>query len=183
MNNSMITTMTASIMILNGAARKNGRTASLVKAFTDGAISTGNQVQEFYLQSMDLHGCLGCDGCARASKSAENPCVQKDDMAEINKAFRTADVVVFASPVYFWTISGPLKTASDRLYAQLKSLGYGGFPRKSVLLMTAGGSDYSQAVRWYETFERNLGWTNLGEVLGAGKETEAYKLGASVRQQ
>ena len=170
----------ANIMILNGASRKNGSTSRLVKAFTEGAVSAGNQVQEFYLQDMEIHGCLGCEGCSRARKGTENPCVQKDDMAEINKAFTKANVVVFASPVYFWTISGPLKTATDRLYAELRNLGYGGFPRKSVLLMTAGGSDYSQAVRWYETFERNLGWTNQGEVLGSGKEKEAKRLGESL---
>ncbi len=168
-------------MILNGVSRKNGSTSHLIKAFTEGAGSAGNQVQEFYLQDMEIHGCLGCEGCSRAKKGTENPCVQKDDMAEINKAFMKADVVVFASPVYFWTISGPLKTATDRLYAELRNLGYGGFPRKSVLLMTAGGSDYSQAVRWYETFERNLGWTNLGEVLGSGKTVDAKRLGASIR--
>ena len=168
-------------MILNGASRKNGSTSRLIKAFTEGAVSAGNQVQEFYLQDMEIHGCLGCEGCSRAKKGTENPWVQKDDMAEINKAFMKADIVVFASPIYFWTISGPLKTATDRLYAELRNLGYGGFPRKSVLLMTAGGSDYSQAVRWYETFERNLGWTNLGEVLGSGKTVDAKRLGASIR--
>ena len=167
-------------MILNGASRKNGSTSRLIKAFTEGTVSAGNQVQEFYLQDMDIHGCLGCEGCSRAKKGTENPCVPKDDMAEINKAFMKADIVVFASPIYFWTISGPLKTATDRLYAELRNLGYGGFPRKSVLLMTAGGSDYSQAVRWYETFERNLGWTNQGEVLGSGKEKEAKRLGESL---
>ena len=171
----------ANILILNGASRKNGKTARLIKAFTEGAVAAGNQVREFYLQDMDIHGCLGCEGCSRARKGAADPCVQKDDMAEINKAFVTADVVVFASPVYFWTISGPLKTATDRLYAQLRNLGYNVFPRKSVLLMTAGGSDYSQAVRWYETFERNLGWTNLGEVLGSGRAVEAKQLGASIK--
>lgn len=46
--------------------------------------------------------------------------------------------------------------------------------------MTAGGNDYSQAIRWYETFERNLGWTNLGEVLGSGKTDEAKRLGGSI---
>ena len=170
----------ANIMILNGASRKNGSTSRLIKAFTEGTVSAGNQVQEFYLQDMEIHGCLGCEGCSRAKKGTENPCVQKDDMAEINKAFMKADIVVFASPIYFWTISGPLKTATDRLYAELRNLGYGGFPRKSVLLMTAGGSDYSQAVRWYETFERNLGWTNQGEVLGSGKEKEAKRLGETL---
>ena len=170
----------ANIMILNGASRKNGNTSRLIKAFTEGTVSAGNQVQEFYLQDMEIHGCLGCEGCSRAKKGTENPCVQKDDMAVINKAFMKADIVVFASPINFWTISGPLKTATDRLYAELRNLGYGGFPRKSVLLMTAGGSDYSQAVRWYETFERNLGWTNQGEVLGSGKDKEAKRLGESL---
>lgn len=170
----------ANILILNGAPRKNGNTALLIKAFTEGAVSAGNRVQEFYLQDMNIHGCLGCEGCSRAGRNADDPCVQKDDMSEINKAFAESEVVVFASPVYFWTISGTLKVAADRLYAQLRSLGYGKFPRKSVLLMTAGGNDYSQAVRWYETFECNLGWTNLGEVLGVGKTREAEKLGASV---
>lgn len=169
------------IVILNGAARKSGNTSALVKAFSDGAKSSENEVKEFYLQTLNIHGCMGCNGCARASRGTGNPCVQNDDMVEINKAFVKADVIVFASPIYFWTVSGPLKTATDRLYAQLKNLGYGGFPRESVLLMTAGSTDYSQATRWYETFERNLGWTNLGEVLGTGKEKEAYKLGASIK--
>lgn len=170
----------AKILILNGAARKNGSTAKLIEAFIDGAKSSGNEVEEFYLQDMNIKGCLGCEHCSKSAKGTSNPCVQNDDMATINEAFMSADVVVFASPVYFWTITGTLKTAADRLYAELKSLGYNGFPRKSVLLMTAGGSDYSQAVRWYETFERNLGWKNLGEVLGAGKAHAAFEIGASI---
>ena len=171
----------AKIMILNGAARKNGNTAKLIQAFTDGAKSSDNEVREFYLQDMNIKGCLGCEHCSRAANGTLDPCAQNDDMAMINEAFMTADVVVFASPVYFWTVTGTLKTAADRLYAELRSLGYGGFPRKSVLLMTAGGSDYSQGIRWYETFERNLGWENLGEVLGAGKTRAAFGLGASIR--
>ena len=167
-------------MILNGAARKNGKTVELIKAFTDGAKSSENEVREFYLQDMNIKGCLGCEHCSIATKGTLNPCAQNDDMAMINEAFMTSDVVVFASPVYFWTVTGTLKTAADRLYAELRSLGYGGFLRKSVLLMTAGGSDYSQGVRWYETYERNLGWKNLGEVLGAGKTRAAFELGASI---
>ena len=167
-------------MILNGAARKNGNTAKLIKAFTEGAISAGNEVKEFYLQEMNINGCLGCEHCS-AAKNLKVACIQKDDMAQINEDFGSADVVVFASPVYFWTISGTLKTVTDRLYAQLRSLGYSGFQRKSVLLMTAGGSDYSQAVRWYETFERNLHWNNLGEVLGAGRTEDAFRIGNAIK--
>ena len=129
------------ILILNGAARKNGSTAGLIKAFTDGAEKNGSSVREFYLQDMNIKGCLGCDSCSKNKQITKNPCIQKDDMSLINEAFMNADVVVFASPVYFWTITGTLKTAADRLYAELRALGYGRFPRKSVLLMTAGGSD------------------------------------------
>lgn len=166
------------IIILNGAARKNGNTAKLIKAFTDGAEAAGNTVREFYLADMNIHGCMGCECCNKTG--ADVPCVQLDDMREIYKAFEQANVVVFASPVYFWTISGTLKIAADRLYAELRHLGYGGFPRESVLLMTAGGSDYSQAVTWYRTFEKNLGWKNRGEVLGSGKTKEAYRLGENI---
>ena len=169
--------MNKKIIVLNGAPRKNGNTAKLVEAFVDGAKSSGNQAVVFYLDGMDIRSCKGCLHAGRDSKS---PCSQKDDMDKIYAEFEAADVVVFASPVYFWTITGPLKTAADRLYAELECLGYGGFPKKSVLLMTAHGGDYSQAVTWYRTYERNLRWKNLGEVLGKGKTKEAYQLGASI---
>ena len=169
--------MNKKIIILNGAARKNGSTAKLIEAFTEGAESSGNQVKTFYLDGMDIHSCKGC---LRSGKDPKHPCSQRDDMDLIYAEFADADVVVFASPLYFWTITGTLKTAADRLYAELECLGYGGFPKQSILLMTADGGDYSQAVTWYRTYERNLGWRNLGEVLGKGKTKEAYRLGASI---
>ncbi|MCM1055767.1 MAG: flavodoxin family protein [Bacteroides sp.] len=169
--------MNQKIIILNGAARKNGNTAKLVEAFSDGARSVGNRVEVFYLDGMSINSCKGCLCAGRDPKS---PCSQKDDMDRIYAGFEEADVIVFASPLYFWTITGTLKTAADRLYAELECLGYGKFPKKSVLLMTADGGDYSQAVTWYRTYEKNLGWKNLGEVLGKGKTKEAYQLGASV---
>ena len=72
------------------------------------------------------------------------------------------------------------KDDMDKIYAELESWGYSKFARESVLLMTADGADYSQAVTWYRTYERNLGWTNGGEILGKGKEKEAYQLGVSL---
>lgn len=169
--------MNKKIIMLNGAARKNGNTAKLIAAFAEGAKAAGNQVTIFNLDEMDIHSCKGC---LRASRDSKSPCSQKDDMEQIYAVFEESDVIVFASPLYFWTITGTLKTAADRLYAELECLGYGKFPKKSVLLMTADGGDYSQAVTWYRTYERNLRWNNLGEVLGKGKTKEAYQLGFSV---
>ena len=169
--------MNQKIIVLNGAARRNGNTAKLVDAFLEGAESAGNQVKVFYLDGMEIRSCKGCLSARRDSK---NPCTQNDDMKYIYAEFEDADVIVFASPLYFWTITGTLKTAADRLYAELECLGYTRFPKKSALLMTADGGDYSQAVMWYRTYERNLRWKNLGEVLGKGKTREAYRLGASI---
>ncbi|MBU5479107.1 flavodoxin family protein [Eubacterium sp. MSJ-13] len=169
--------MKKNILILNGAARKNGNTASLIQALSDGAASAGHKIQNFYLDDMNIHSCKGCLGADSNSKS---PCTQKDDMDKIYVAFSECDVVVFASPVYFWTITGTLKNVADRLYAELECLGYKKFARECVLLMTADGADYSQAVTWYRTYEHNIGWKNRGEILGKRKEREAYRLGASL---
>lgn len=169
--------MSKKILVLNGSARKNGSTAQLVHAFSKGAISAGHHIKEFYLDGMDIHSCKGC---LKAGKDSNSPCFQKDDMDKIYSVFSKCDVVVFASPIYFWTMTGTLKTATDRLYAELECLGYKRFARESVLLMSADGADYSQAITWYRTFERNLGWKNRGEVLGKGKVEEAYRLGASL---
>ena len=164
-------------MILNGAARKNGHTSELVHAFTQGARSVGHDVCEFYLHDKKIAGCLGCHG---AGHNPSSPCAQKDDMEDIYAAFRQSDVVVFASPVYFWTITGVLKTVADRLYAELECLGYKGFARESVLLTTNGGGSFDQITTWYRTYEKNLGWKNRGEVLGNGKIKEVHDLGASL---
>ena len=99
------------IMILNGSPRKNGKTASLVKAFTEGAESVGNEVEEFYIDGMNIASCKACEACSRNG----GHCPQKDDMEKVNEAYIWADVIVFASPMYWGTISGQLKTAVDRL--------------------------------------------------------------------
>ncbi len=162
------------ILILNGSPRKNGKTNKLVNSFIKGA-EVNNKIIQFHIYDMEINGCRGCESCRH-----NGHCIQKDDMDQIYEAFINADVVVFASPVYFWTITGPLKTVTDRLYAILTSKGYGEFRKESLLIMTAGGADYSQAQRWYETFESNLNWTNLGEILGADKIKEAENMGNNI---
>lgn len=170
------------ILILNGSPRRNGSTAKLVKAFTEGAESAGNEVKELYLYSLNVNDCIGCEGCRRKEKNDEpNPCTQMDDMEKVYKAFRQADIIVFASPIYYWTITGKLKTVVDRLYAMIPSLGMDGYKRSSILLATAAGSDYRLATEWHQNFNRITNWDILGNVLGSGKENEAKALGESIK--
>ena len=167
----------AKICILNGAGKKNGNTAAMIKAFADAAATNGNEVKGFYLQSMNIKGCLDCGGCRRKEKNSENPCVQKDDMVEIYAAFKDADVLVFASPVYWWDITGTLKTAIDRLYAGVNN--FTPKEKSTVLLMTSGGSMIHHMADWYRGFEQWMGWKNLG--MAMNDMEEAKRIGANIK--
>lgn len=179
------------IVILNGSPRKNGNTSELVRAFTQGAEQAGNKVTTFHLSSMDIHGCKGCF-CGDSGR--ECPCVQKDDMAEIYPAVRESDVVVLATPLYYWNMSGQLRIAIDRLFA-LEEGGVNllrGHGRSSALLMAAEGNGFEDVVLYYDHLVEHLKWENLGHVLAGGnmkagevkgkaEVDEAYRLGASVK--
>lgn len=168
------------ILILNGAGRNNGSTSALIKSFSDGAHSAGHEVREFFLHRMNIHGCINCQGCARANADSVNPCVQKDDMAQIFEAFLWCDVVVFASPIYWFSITGQLKTAVDRLYAMYRRHGVDKLKKSTVMLLTAGAPVFDQPLSWYAYFEKMMGWPNLGTVLGGDKLDEARQLGANL---
>ena len=114
------------ILILNGAGKRNGNTAALIKFFREGAEAAGHEIKEFFLQNMNIHGCLDCQGCARKPSGDPQPCVQKDDMQQVYDAYAESDVVVFATPVYWFTVSGQLKLAVDRLYAIQRNHGFDG---------------------------------------------------------
>lgn len=182
--------MSKKIVILNGSPRKSGNTSALVKAFTKGAQSAANTVVEFFLDQMDIHGCKGCFG---GHSSKECPCAQKDDMTQIYSAIKDCEVVVLATPLYYWTISGQLKTAIDRLFALEEGDGnlLRGNGRSCALLMAAEGHGFEDVVTYFDHLMEHLRWENLGHVLAGGNMEvddiagkaeldEAYKLGASI---
>lgn len=159
--------MDKKVVILNGSPRKNGNTSALVNAFAQGAESAGHTVTEFFLGGMDIHGCKGCFG---GHSSRECPCVQQDDMNKIYPAVKDSDVVVLASPLYYWTMSGQLRTALDRLFALEEGDGnlLRGNGRGSVLLMAAEGHGFEDAVLYFDHLTEHLRWKNLGKVLCGG---------------
>lgn len=184
--------MGKNIVILNGSPRKKGNTSALVQAFREGAESSGNTVTEFFLGGMDIHGCKGCFG---GHSSKKCPCVQKDDMAQIYPAVKECDVVVLASPLYYWNMSGQLRTAVDRLFALEEGDGnlLRGHDRSSALLMAAEGNGFEDVVLYYDHLMEHLRWKNLGHVLAGGNMKmgdiegkpelqEAYRLGQSIQR-
>lgn len=176
------------IVILNGSPRKKGNTAALVEAFAEGARTSGNTVDIFDLHEMNIHFCAGCYG---GGKDPASPCTQKDDMDKIYPAYMAADVVVTASPLYYWTLSGQLRTCFDRLLAVTECGPEYRRPRESVLLMAAGGNSFDEVVYYYNRLNEHIGWKDLGMVLAGGvnkvgdiagnpKIEEARALGASI---
>ncbi|MDO4305553.1 MAG: flavodoxin family protein [Eubacteriales bacterium] len=181
--------MSKKIIVLNGSPRKNGNTSALVKAFAEGAESAGNSVTEFFLDRMNIHGCKGCFG---GGKNPDSPCVQKDDMDKIYPVYKEADIVVLATPLYYWTISGQLKCAFDRLFAVAEcDPDYRNPKKDSILIMAAEGYGFEESEYWYDRLEKHLGWKNLGKILcggvmavgdveGRSELKEAYELGKSI---
>lgn len=184
--------MSKKIVILNGSPRKGGNTACLCEVFTQGAEASGHTVLRFDLQQMNIHGCLGC---LKGGKDLASPCVQKDDMDKIYPAYKEADIVVLASPMYFWSVTSQLKAAFDRLFAVAETNSNYQNPRKDcIMLMAAEGdsqSNWKPVLDYYHALLGHLGWKDCGTVLAGGVMNigdiegktsldEARKLGASI---
>ncbi len=106
------------ILILEGSPRRNGNSAILSEEFARGAQEVGCSVEKVYIAGKRIAGCLGCNACYRNGGA----CVQKDDMAEIRERMLAADVIVLASPVYFYSMTAQMKTVIDRTYAFYQQL-------------------------------------------------------------
>ncbi|WP_455673734.1 flavodoxin family protein [Phocaeicola sp.] len=157
------------ILILNGSPRLNGNTAGLIEAFRQSAEKKGHTVTIFNLQKMDIRPCLGC---FRGGKNLNKPCVQKDDMLQIYPVYEEADIMVLASPMYYWSITAQLKMAFDRLFAVAeKEADYSNPPKKCIMLMAAEGNtkdNFEPVEYYYHSLLRHLGWNNLGEIYAGG---------------
>ena len=110
--------MGKNVLVLNGSPRRNGNTAALVDAFAEGAAQAGHDVVRFDVALMDIAPCRGCLG---GGADADSPCVQKDDMDAVYAAYRAADVVVLASPMYCWSVTAQEKAVLDRLFALMEA--------------------------------------------------------------
>ena len=119
------------ILVLTASARKGGNTDLLCDEFIRGAESMGHSVEKMYVAFMQVNGCIGC----RACQSNGGHCVQKDDMALIYEKIKEADVIVFASPVYFYSFNSQLKAMMDRTFAIEKVIS-----DKTVYLITTGAA-------------------------------------------
>ena len=157
--------MSKNIVILSGSPRIAGNSEKLVTAFKEGAESSGNIVRIFRTAHMKINGCTGCEHC----QQHKSECVLKDDMIEILDALREADVVVWASPVYYFSVTAQLKAAIDRMYSLISEKA-----KQTVLLLTCADESSDTAAGAFAMYERILKyykWIDAGIIIATGVES------------
>lgn len=174
------------ILIITGSPRKNGNSGTLADYFTRGAREAGHEVVRFDAAFREVHPCIACNKCGMNGE-----CVFKDDFEFVRQHIVDADMVVFATPMYYFGISAQIKAVIDRFYAINGSIHV---PKKAALLMTYADNSKRKEkaiTDHYEVLLDYLGWSDAGRVIapgvwpvGAVNHTEypeqAYRLGRSV---
>lgn len=162
------------IVVIQGGGRPKGNTVQLIEYFVKGVQDIGHQVEVISLMKNEVKGCIGCNAC-RYGK----PCIQKDSFNDIVPKIKKADLIVFASPLYFWTISSRIKAFIERFYCIAEKdpnppLGrYEKYPiRDCALLITAADNffwTFDQVISYYQfTLINYIGFRDKGMILAGG---------------
>ncbi len=177
------------ILVLTGSPHKNGTSALLVDKFIEGAESVHHRVKRIDCRDLDVSPCIGCDSCI----GNNHVCIYKDEQLLVLKELLEADMVVFATPIYYFSIPVQLKRVIDRFYAvndvlMNKSLKVG-------IITTCGDGNWvtEPTMKMFECICKYLGWS-ITDVLNAEnvyypedmKKTDypeqAYRLGRSTER-
>jgi len=175
------------ILILSGSPRKGGNTDLLVEAFVKGA-SQKHHVEVVSVHDYKVNPCMGCNACF---KSESNSCVQKDDMSLIYEKMAVADMLVIASPVYFYGLSAQLKAVIDRFHNPIRDTYH---IKKTALLLVGAASlpelfdgilaQYRLCLNFFklENAGRVLvrGVKDKGDIRNTGALHEAFELGINL---
>ena len=153
--------MPKNILVLAGSPRIQGNSDMLADAFIEGARINGNVVNKINVARYKINGCVDCQYCF----THEGKCVHRDGMDEIYPLLEAADVLVFATPIYFFGFSSQLKSVIDRFYAKAL-VGH----HVSQCALLAVGADLAETrvfepiVATYKAIAGYLKWEDLGIV-------------------
>ena len=176
------------IVVLVGSMRKGGNTDLLAQAFIEGACNSNNDVELVSVADYKVNPCIGCNSCFTRK---DNACFQNDDMSVIYEKLRTADIVVIASPVYFYGISAQLKAIIDTLHTPMRNE----FQIKKLALLLVGAASlpnlfdaiklqYQLVLDFFHLENVGMilvrGVKDIGDIEGNKELKEAYELGLSI---
>lgn len=132
------------VLIISSSPRRGGNSDLLCDQFTLGAQAAGHSVEKVFLKEKRISYCTGCGTCYNGNK----PCPQKDDAAEVIEKMIAADVMVLATPVYFYTMCAQMKTLIDRTCARYTEI----TGKEFYFIVTAAENDKSMMERTIEGF-------------------------------
>lgn len=153
------------IVIVTGSSRFGGNSELLANAFVNGAESVGHSVSVFRCASQRIGACTACETCWSNGKA----CSINDGFDELAKLLEKADTLVLCSPLYFYSFSGHLKSAIDRMYAYSRPQRKRDLKIQEVVLLMCGGTwfkkSFAGAVASYRHILRYKKWKSRGIVL------------------
>ena len=162
------------IAILNGSPRKEN-TFAMCEAFAESAKAAGHEVEIYHVGRMKIAGCLGCEYC---HTKGEGQCVQKDDFELLRPAYMEADMIVFASSVYYFDVTAQLSAATQRVYC----IGKPAKATKAALLLSSASPNvYDGAIGSYKSMIGFMGLEDAGIVTACGAENKSEAKLAEVR--
>ncbi|MBS5064335.1 MAG: flavodoxin family protein [Hungatella hathewayi] len=176
--------MSKKILIISSSPRKGGNSDLLCDEFIRGASEAGHKTEKVFLRDKNIHYCIGCGVCNSTAK-----CVQSDDMEQILESMVEADVIVLATPVYFYTMDAQLKTLIDRTvprYTEMRN-------KELYYIMTAADEEIEHMQKTVESLRGftmdcldgavekgiiyGVGAWNKGEILDTPAMAQAYQMG------
>lgn len=165
------------VVILLGSPRRKGNSAALAARIARGAELEKAHVDTFFLHGMKIAPCNACEACHQAGAKG---CVIDDDMQRLYPALRAADAVVYASPIYWFTVSAQLKAAMDRCYALIGAKGHALAGKRIGLAFSFGGDDAfdsgcTNAIRTFQDAFAFVGAEITGMVYGSAGAPGAIK--------
>lgn len=154
------------IAILNGSPRKEN-TSAMVAAFMEGAKAAGHEVEEYQVGKMNIAGCRGCEYCHNKGNGV---CIQKDDLEKIMPAYKEADMIVFASPIYYFTMTAQIEAAIQRVFCVGKPLK----AKKAAMLLSSGSPGvYDAAIAQFKGYTAYTGIEDVGIITAHGAENKS----------
>ena len=163
------------IAVFNGSPRKEN-TSAMVQAFIEGARAAGHDTEEYQVGKMKIAGCLGCEYC---HTKGEGTCIQKDDLEKIMPAYKEADMIVFASPIYYFGMTAQTQAAIQRVYC----IGKPAKAKKAALLLSSGSPGvYDASVAQFSAYMAYAGIENLGVITANGDENKSEKKLDEIRE-
>lgn len=179
--------MSKKVLVIGTSLRNNSNSDALADRFAEGAKAAGNDVTQVTLKGKKLAFCVGCLACQKLGA-----CVIKDDAIELTEQMRCADVIAFASPIYYYEMAGQMKTLLDRA----NSLYSSDYKFRDIYFMSTAAEDEAgvdeRAIHglegWIACYEKcHLAGTvfaggvdGMGEIAGHAALDQAYEMGTNV---